>query len=373
MAKNFKKRNSAFAAAKAAESIMAKQDEIKVLPIDKIDAYADNNEDISNIDDLLASMKENGFTDPIEVTNYGCEDGRYVVLSGHRRLHAWNTLHNGSQPVKCIVVDSAKFKSDADVKNYVLMANSQRDSAKDPLLLIKRYKEHEKYLNEIKFDGNIRDEIANRLGISTQQADRYKQLGKCIPEIQQMVAEEKIGMSTAVYIAPLETADQEKFYQIMLEAIADETSITRTFMQKMIKHFKAGHNDWSAIKEEMYREDHPDMPLVSADPTEESSDKNSGTVDDETDEYDTDEASEEYQADEDISEEDTDDEEEYSKEPEESSERKNANDLIRALKKLDLLLNNKIYDFEDEEAVVNMARETVNSIKENIIDPFDAK
>ncbi len=72
-----------------------------------------------------------------------------------------------------------------------------KDSVNGPLLLVKRYAEHEKYLNDIGFNGNIRDEIARYLGVSIQQADRYKSLGKCIPEVQALVAEDKLGLSTA--------------------------------------------------------------------------------------------------------------------------------------------------------------------------------
>lgn len=396
MAKDFSKGKKTFEAAKAAESIMAKVDEIKNLDVNVIEAYADNNEDVSNVEDLETSMKENGFTDPIEVTNYGCEDGRYVILSGHRRYTAWTRLHNGKQPIKCIIVDAAKFKSPADVKNYVLMANSQRDSAKDPLLLVKRYKEHERYLNGINFDGNVRDEIAKRLGVSTQQADRYKQLGKCIPEIQNMVAEEKLGLSSAVYVAPLDSAEQKKFYQIMLDAIDDNTSITRTLITKMIKYFKMELWTWEAIKTQI-KQENSNLDIVA--PGTGNSNSNSsvekGPADRNSEvrrEFDPiaanadedDRAQAEYDAENDTDnaepENDTenlastknDDDFSDSGNDEEgiSKERKNANNLIRLLKKLGTSLPNDMYEFEDEDAVVAMAKETIESIKAYLIDPF---
>lgn len=384
VAKNFLKSNSAFAAAKAAESIMAKADEIKVLDVNLIDAYVDNNEDVSNIDDLVTSMKENGFTDPIEVTNYGCDDGRYMILSGHRRYTAWTTLHNGKQPIKCIVVDAAKFKTAADVKNYVLMANSQRDSAKDPLLLVKRYGEHEKYLNDIGFEGNIRDEIANRLGVSIQQADRYKALGKCIPEIQAMVAEDKLGLSTATYISPLDKADQKKFYPIMLDAIADPDMkgvITRSQMPKMIKYFKMELWTWEAIKAQIKQESIPDISFATpgssnggASSETSEKDRNSevrrefdpiaANADEE------DRAQAEYEASQKETSDDNDNASDSNDEDSSSKERKTANDIIRTIKKLDTTLAGKFFDFEDEEAAVLAAKELVNNLEEYIIKPF---
>ena len=386
MAKNFSKGNSAFAAAKAAESIMAKADEIKVLDVGLIDAYVDNNEDVSNIDDLITSMKENGFTDPIEVTNYGCEDGRYMILSGHRRYTAWTTLHNGKQPIKCIVVDAAKFKADADVKNYVLMANSQRDSAKDPLLLVKRYREHEKYLNDIGFSGSIRKEIANRLGVSEAQADRYRNVGRCISEIQTLVYEEKIGMSTVDPIAPMSESEQKKFYNIIVDALADNDmkgSITRPQMTKMIKYFKLEMWTWEAIKAQIKQESIPDITFVAPGSNNNSS---SSSEDKEVDrnsevrrEFDPiaanadadDRAQAEYEASRKNSSDDENESNDFSDSDDSSTkERKAANDIMRTMKKLDTTLMSKFFEFEDEEAAVLAAKELVNNLQEYIINPF---
>ena len=380
--KDFGKGKSAFARAKAAESVMAKADEIKVLDTSLLDSYVDNNEDVSNIDDLITSMKENGFTDPIEVTNYGCDEGRYMILSGHRRYTAWTTLHKGKQPIKCIVVDAAKFKTDADVKNYVLMANSQRDSSKDPLLLVKRYGEHEKYLKEIGFKGNIRDEIANRLGVSIQQADRYKSLGKCIPEIQALVTEDKIGLSTATYIAPLDVEEQKRFYPLMLDALEDPDMkgvITRTQMPKIIKYFKMGLGSWESIKSEIDQEKMRDISInvtgYDFGNKEKTSDRNSEV----RREFDPiaanadedDKAQAEYEERQNDSFESEDDTDKSSDKDNSSKERKTANDLIRTMKKLESTLINKFFDFEDNEAAVQMAIELKKNLDEYIINPFN--
>lgn len=374
MAKDFKKGFSVFANAKAAESIMAKADEIRNIETYLIDEYSDNNEDITHIDDLVTSMKENGFTDPIEVTNYGCDDGRYMILSGHRRFAAWTQLHKDRQPIKCIIVDAAKFKNDNDVKNYVLMANAQRDSAKDPLLLVKRYGEHEKYLTSIGFKGSIRDEIANRLGISVQQADRYKTLGKCIPEIQKMVADEIFGMSTAQPIAPLSSDDQKKFYLILQDAIADDARLTRDFVKKMVDSFKLELWTWESIKAHINQEKIPSVTFsapvfdnVSSLPEEKEPDRSIEVIQEfdviEATDDEDDNAQEEYEAPQKVVSEKTIDDGI-------SKERKNAINLIKTLKKLEVSLNNEFFDFEDEEAAVAIAKETISNIKEHIINPY---
>lgn len=367
LSKNFKtKSRNAFLNAKATESIMAKADEIKVISSDLIDAYSDNNEDVSHIDDLLESMRENGFTDPIEVTNYGCSNGRYMILSGHRRFKAWTTLHDGKQPVKCIVVDASKFKTEEDVKNYVLMANSQRDSAKDPLLLVNRYIEHEKYLKDIGFEGNIREKIAERMGISVQQADRYKQLSKCIPEIKQMISSELLGLSTAVYCAPFSEEDQKKLYEIMMDAVKEDVNITRTLMPKIVKLFKDNNDTWDSIKAHMNITaptaasvtvenvpSYEDRPVVGFQKEDEEIPRETAPIVDEDDSAST--------------------QHEENGSIDTSDNRRNANNLIKQLRKLTALLDefhDEKIDFEDASAVIEIARNAIDSINANIINPL---
>lgn len=382
MAKDFKKGFSAFVSAKAAESIMAKADEIKNLDVNIIDEYSDNNEDVSNIDDLLSSMKENGFTDPIEVTNYGCASGRYMILSGHRRFAAWTKLHNNKQPIKCIIVDAAKFKTDADVKNYVLMANAQRDSSKDPLLLVKRYKEHEKYLSSISFEGNIRDEIAKRLGVSVQQADRYKTLGKCIPEIQQLVADEKLGMSSAQPIAPLSEEDQHKFFNILQEALSNDARLTRDYVKHMVDVFKEmsvelsedEKLDWKSVDTLLKVDTDPSFtePYLRDDVSTENDINNEAiSSPDPSDDVQLTSAPSitDQELNDNFVEDDTDND--FVSDSEDiSRERKNANNLIRTIKKLEASLENDFFEFEDEDAIVALAKDTIESLKLHLINPY---
>ena len=69
-----------------------------------------------------------------------------MIVSGHRRRRAG--VKCGVELFPCIV---KSFTGDKEVHNYVLLANSQRDSAKDPLLFCSRYKMHEEYLKTDKF------------------------------------------------------------------------------------------------------------------------------------------------------------------------------------------------------------------------------
>lgn len=91
----------------------------------------ENGEDVTFTEDLELSMQENGFTDPLEVTDFEQEAGKYMILSGHRRRRAG--IKVGIEIFPCLV---RHFQNKREVKNYMLSSNAQRDSAKDPFLFL---------------------------------------------------------------------------------------------------------------------------------------------------------------------------------------------------------------------------------------------
>ena len=244
MAKNFGNAGSAKTIKAVAQASNEKANVItvKMVSDENLIDYAKNNEDITDTTDLENSMKELGFTDPIEATDYGMEEGKYTIVSGHRRRMAGRNVG-----IKTFPVIVKHFKSDEEVRNYVLLANSQRDSAKDPLLFCKRYKMHEEYLKEANFKGSVREEIAKRLGISTQQADRYNQMNKVILPVWEMIREEKVGMSSVLPMATLTEAEQEEVLTIFNEALDNQQNLTRDLCSKLIKGYKEGKKSYLEI------------------------------------------------------------------------------------------------------------------------------
>ena len=195
MAKNFGNAGSmkAVANAKKVEQEKAQVVALQNISNDNLIDNPKNGEDISFTADLEESMKQNGFTDPMEVTDFGMDNGKYMILSGHRRRMAGVKVFGKEFFFPCIV---RHFDNAEQVQNYTLMANAQRDSAKDPCLFCARYKLHEEYLESIGFKGSKREEIAKRLGISAQQADRYNNMNKIILPVWDMVRAEIVGISS---------------------------------------------------------------------------------------------------------------------------------------------------------------------------------
>ena len=202
----------------------------------------DNGEDVTYTEDLEVSMQENGFTDPLEVTDFEQEAGKYMILSGHRRRKAGTKV--GIEVFPCLV---RHFQNKYEVKNYMLSSNAQRDSAKDPFLFSKRYKMHEQYLMESGFAGKIREEVARRLGLSVQQADRYNTMNKIILPVWDMVRAETVGMSSVQPMASHNEAEQKEIYSIMQDALKKGTTLTRDTMKKLIDGYRDGKKTWAEI------------------------------------------------------------------------------------------------------------------------------
>ena len=82
----------------------AKLKRIHEIPLDQIDPFPDHPYKVRDDEEMVAlveSVKENGVITPATVRKK--EDGRYELLSGHRRMRA--CLINGIDTLRCEVVD----------------------------------------------------------------------------------------------------------------------------------------------------------------------------------------------------------------------------------------------------------------------------
>ncbi|MCL2433992.1 MAG: ParB N-terminal domain-containing protein [Clostridia bacterium] len=207
----------------------------KLISSSDIIDYPNNKEDMGYTADIENAIKEIGFTDPLEVTPSGAK--KYMILSGHRRRLAG--VNAGMDTFPCIVRHFDDDDANA-VENYVLLANSQRDSSKDPLLYCRRYKMHEAYLTNSGFGGSKREEIAKRLGISTQQADRYNQFNKIIDPVWDLVRAERVGMSSVLPMSSLPPDEQGAVYSIIKKVLENEERVNREKCELIIKGYKDG-------------------------------------------------------------------------------------------------------------------------------------
>lgn len=205
--------------------------------------YPKNQEDIEDTADIENSIKELGvFSDPIEVTDFNMPDGKFIIVSGHRRRVAG--VKCGIDIFPCLV---RQFESEAEVQNYVLLANSHRDSSKDPLLMPKRIKMHEEYLKSIKFKGSKREEIAKRLGISASQVDRYNDMNSIILPVWDMVRDEIVYITSVSPLASRTHEQQEEIYLMMKECLESGGDLNRRTMKTIVDAYTDGKRTYQEI------------------------------------------------------------------------------------------------------------------------------
>lgn len=363
MAKNFGNAGSmkAVANAKKVEQEKAQVVALQNISNDNLIDNPKNGEDISFTADLEESMKQNGFTDPMEVTDFGMDNGKYMILSGHRRRMAGVKVFGKEFFFPCIV---RHFDNAEQVQNYTLMANAQRDSAKDPCLFCARYKLHEEYLESIGFKGSKREEIAKRLGISAQQADRYNNMNKIILPVWDMVRAEIVGISSVQPMAKHTKEEQLVIYNIMQSAVDKGVNLSRDTVKKIVDGFREGKTTWEEIADMPRDSGLPLNGFADSEPSESRDNGESGNRNDEVnrehdpiaDELDAmDEAKREWnenQQDNEDGEDEAEEKEKHEPTPEEKA-LKLGEDIAKQLAKLDTSLQD-IWKCKDKESAVDI-------------------
>lgn len=209
---------------------------IKTLALADLQPHPKNTEDISDTADLELSIKNNGFTDPIEVVLMTSEMAQelnlqlgYVIVSGHRRKAA--ALKQGLKKVPCMIYE---LDSLLDIEDHLLMANAHRDSSKDPLLMFRRVKAHEDYLRRAGFDGDIGSVIGERLGISRRSVFRRLALGSLAEPLLDMIKNGDIAETTAELLCALPEDKQMEVCGILTSERENGIEFTRAFIKAAI-------------------------------------------------------------------------------------------------------------------------------------------
>ena len=199
----------------------AKLKRIYEIPISEIDPFPEHpfhvrdDEDMMN---LVESVKANGVITPATVRKK--EDGRYELLSGHRRMRACELA--GMDTLRCEVV--AMDRDEATV--FMVESNFQRTS----ILPSEKAFAYKMRLEAMKRQGKrtdltsvpvaqksktARELLGDQVGESQDQVRRYIRLTELIPELLDMVDEGKIALRPAVEISYLPKTIQGELWECM--------------------------------------------------------------------------------------------------------------------------------------------------------------
>ncbi len=181
----------------------------KELDIDSLVPSKNNFYGIREIEELAASIKENGLMHNLVVRDIG--NGTYEIISGERRYTALKKL--GYEKVPCQIREI----NDLDAELMLIHANlEQRElTPTEKMEGIKRleniYKQKRK--NGEKLEGKTRDLIGKDLGLSGVQVGRYKKVDKdLIPELKEKLDKEDITLTQANTLSSLTKEEQKAIH-----------------------------------------------------------------------------------------------------------------------------------------------------------------
>ena len=187
------------------------------VPISEIDDFPDHPFKVKideDMDQLVQSIKERGIITP--VTLRPKEDGRYEIVSGHRRKKACELA--GLDTVKAEVREMTRDEAiilmvESNLQRSTILPSEKAFSYKMRLEAMKRQAGRPSQDNSSPVGIDLRgkqslDVLGEEVGDSRNQVHRYIRLTELIPELLQLVDESRIAFRPAVELSYLKKEEQ---------------------------------------------------------------------------------------------------------------------------------------------------------------------
>ena len=238
-----------------AEAALSK---IRDIPISEIDEFPDHPFKVlmdEDMEQLVDSIKGNGVMTPATVRLK--EDGRYVLISGHRRKKACELA--GLDTLKCEVKEFSRDEAiivmvESNLQRTTILPSEKAFAYKMRLEAMNRQgKRTDLTCSPMgnKLQGKkSSDELAEKVGESKNQIFRYIRLTELVPEILQMVDERQIAFRPAVEISYLSEEQQYTLLEAMEYNDATPSLAQAIKMKKYMQEGKLTDGVISSIMEE---------------------------------------------------------------------------------------------------------------------------
>ena len=230
------------------------------IPLSEIDDFPDHpyrvldDEDMQN---LMESIKDRGVITPAMVRKK--DDGRYEMISGHRRKHASERL--GLETLRCEVVEVSRDEAiilmvDSNSQRSEIAPTDKGKAYKMKLEAIKRQQGERTDLTSAplvqKLDGkSSRELLAEASDDSHEQIRRYIRLTYLVDELQDFVDKGQMKMRPAVELSYLDEETQRDIVDRI-----DETEAFPSHDQaiRIRKAYEAGEIDYDKVRDIMAEE-----------------------------------------------------------------------------------------------------------------------
>ena len=225
--------------------------DIKVHLIDSFPNHPYHVFDDEDMTELAASIEANGLLNPIIVRNKA--DGRYELISGHRRKRAYEILKINK--IRAITVDITDDEAiimmvDSNCQRSKILPSEKAFSYKMKLDAIKRQgKRNDLTCAQVEHKSKkSREIVGEQTGESAAQVARYIRLTELIPELLDFVDKGRMKMQPAVELSYLDEESQRDLVDII-----DGTEVFPSFSQtvRMRKAFKDGELTYELVEKIM--------------------------------------------------------------------------------------------------------------------------
>ena len=242
---------------------------IREIPISEIDEFPDHpfkvlmNEDMEQ---LVESVSRSGVMTPATVRQK--EDGRYELISGHRRKKACELA--GLETLKCEVKELTHDEAiivmvESNLQRSVILPSEKAFAYKMRLEAMDRQGQRVDLTSTpVVSKSRSNEELADKVGESREQIRRFIRLTELVPEILQMVDERQIAFRPAVEISYLSEEQQYTLLESMgyndatpslaqaikMKKFMQEGKLTDEVIQSIMQEDKPNQKEKPAFKDE---------------------------------------------------------------------------------------------------------------------------
>ena len=202
----------------------AKLEKVQMLPLGELNPFPDHPfevRDDEEMEKLVDSIRVHGVLMPAIARTR--PDGSYELVAGHRRKRACELAGLQEMPVLVREMDddtATILMVDTNVQREHILPSEKAKAYKMKLEALKRKggrpsKENSGQVGP-DFSGTRSNQIvAESSGESVKQVQRYIRLNNLIPELMELVDENKLKFNPAVEISYLTPEEQEDFFQFI--------------------------------------------------------------------------------------------------------------------------------------------------------------
>ena len=233
-----------------------KLSKIRDIPLELIDDFPDHPfkvRDDEDMQQLVESIKERGVITPATVRQK--EDGRYELISGHRRKRASELA--GFDTLRCEVVDLNRDEAtilmvESNFQRSQILPSEKAYAYKMRLEAMNRQGQRTDLTSTpLVSKSRTNEELGNRVGESREQIRRYVRLTNLVPELLEFVDEGRIKMRPAVELSYL---DEDSQRDVVDEIDMNDATPSHDQTIRMRKFFDEGKLTTEAIQAIMSEE-----------------------------------------------------------------------------------------------------------------------